>query len=203
MSLGEIIGYIASALVLLTFCMRTMIPLRMAAIASNVAFITYGALGGIYPVLILHVILLPLNAYRTIEMYRLVRRVGAAARGDLSVDWLKPFMKSQRCAGGTRLFRKGDRADCLYYIVAGDVLLEEIGRQIGPGTLLGEIGLFSPDHQRTQSARCLSDAEVLWLDERELAQLCYQNPAMAFHLLRLITRRLSQDVARLQPANTP
>ena len=34
-------GYFASALVLATFCMRTMTPLRLAAICSNIAFIVY------------------------------------------------------------------------------------------------------------------------------------------------------------------
>jgi CRP/FNR family cyclic AMP-dependent transcriptional regulator len=38
----EAAGYLASALVLATFCMKTMIPLRGAAICSNVAFIVYG-----------------------------------------------------------------------------------------------------------------------------------------------------------------
>ena len=52
------IGYLASALVFATFCMRTMIPLRLAAICSNIAFVVYGFFGGIYPVLLLHVVLL-------------------------------------------------------------------------------------------------------------------------------------------------
>jgi hypothetical protein len=57
-----IAGYLASALVFATFCVRTMIPLRLIAISSNVAFIVYGFYGGIYPVLVLHVILLPMGA---------------------------------------------------------------------------------------------------------------------------------------------
>jgi CRP/FNR family cyclic AMP-dependent transcriptional regulator len=56
-------------------CMRTMIPLRLIAISSNVAFIVCGFYGGIYPVLVLHVILLPMNIWRTSEMWRLVRNV--------------------------------------------------------------------------------------------------------------------------------
>ena len=43
----EAAGYLASALVLATFCMKTMIPLRGAAICSNVAFIVYGFYGGL------------------------------------------------------------------------------------------------------------------------------------------------------------
>ena len=43
----EPLGYIASALVFATFWMQTMLPLRVVAIASNVAFAGYGWLVGI------------------------------------------------------------------------------------------------------------------------------------------------------------
>ena len=64
MSLIEPIGYLASALVLATFCMRDMVALRCLAIASNLAFITYGALADLGPVLVLHLLLLPVNVVR-------------------------------------------------------------------------------------------------------------------------------------------
>src|SRR5687768_5497426 len=86
-------GYLASLLVLATFCMKTMIPLRSAAVASNIAFIVSGFYDHVYPVLALHMVLLPLNAWRAVQMLRLVRRVEAASKGDLSTEWLKPFMK--------------------------------------------------------------------------------------------------------------
>lgn len=64
MNANEWLGYLASMLVLVTFCMRGMVWLRAVAIASNVAFIAYAALVGIGPVMLLHVLLLPMNAYR-------------------------------------------------------------------------------------------------------------------------------------------
>ena len=39
--LDELAGYTASMLVFLAFYIKTMIPLRIVGIASNVAFITY------------------------------------------------------------------------------------------------------------------------------------------------------------------
>lgn len=64
MDISEIVGFLASALVFATFYMKAMTPLRVVAIASNVAFISYGYLGGMIPILILHVALLPLNVWR-------------------------------------------------------------------------------------------------------------------------------------------
>jgi hypothetical protein len=62
----ETLGWLASALVLATFCMRSMVSLRLTAIASNLSFIAYGSMAGIDPVLMLHV-LLPLNAARLMQ----------------------------------------------------------------------------------------------------------------------------------------
>ena len=189
----EAAGYLASALVLATFWMRTMIPLGALAIGSNFAFITYGALGGLKPVLFLHLILLPLNCFRGYEMLRLVRRVQEASRGNLTIDWLKPFTKTERYDAGQVLFQMGEHADRLFFIVRGKISLEDVGQRVGPGTLFGEIGLFAPDHRRTQTARCETAVELLSISETELAQLCYRNPGLCFHLLRLITARLLQN----------
>jgi CRP/FNR family transcriptional regulator, cyclic AMP receptor protein len=58
------VGYLASALVVLTFYMKDMVPLRIAALCSNVAFIIYGVGLDLGPVVLLHGILIPLNAWR-------------------------------------------------------------------------------------------------------------------------------------------
>jgi len=66
----EIAGYIASTLVLMTFMTRDMRVLRIVAILSNVAFIVYGALGWLAPILFLHGLLLPLNVIRLKQLHR-------------------------------------------------------------------------------------------------------------------------------------
>ena len=69
-NLTVISGYVASALGLLTFVAKDMRLLRTAAIFSNLAFITYGTLEWLPPVLFLHVVLLPLNMARLSELLR-------------------------------------------------------------------------------------------------------------------------------------
>jgi len=84
MNAYEPIGYLASLLVLATFSMRDMVSLRVVAIASNIAFIAYGALAEISPVLLLHVVLLPVNMLRLAESVRSALRGRAeAANGAL------------------------------------------------------------------------------------------------------------------------
>jgi CRP/FNR family transcriptional regulator, cyclic AMP receptor protein len=175
--------------------MKTMIPLRCAAICSNVAFIVYGFYDNLYPVLILHAILLPLNIWRAVQMLRLIRRVETASKGDLSTEWLRPFMKEAQWKAGDVIFNRGDHADRLYMIITGDIHLEQIDHTLRAGDLLGEIGLFS-DHKRTQTARALTDVDLLWISEGELAQICYQNPGIAFYFLKLTTNRLLANASR-------
>ena len=67
MSLTNVAGYLASALVVLAFCMRDIIPLRLAALGSNVAFLAYGIALGLSPVWLLHAILLLINGWRLWE----------------------------------------------------------------------------------------------------------------------------------------
>jgi CRP/FNR family transcriptional regulator, cyclic AMP receptor protein len=96
----EGIGYLASLLVFSTFYMKTMIPLRCVAIASNFAFIAYGFLGRVYPVLILHLLLLPLNVMRLLQIRRLIKDIKNASEGGFSFEAMIPFMARQTFSAG-------------------------------------------------------------------------------------------------------
>jgi hypothetical protein len=114
MNTHELIGYLASLLVLVTFCMSGMVALRTVAIASNVAFIGYAALAGIGPVLVLHALLLPMNVYRLLEAVRERRRDQAVVRGipaDLAPTSMPTNTKSASKARdeATQLYRVGNQ----------------------------------------------------------------------------------------------
>lgn len=68
--LRDAIGYLAGGLVLCTFSVRSMGPLRCLGIASNFLFISYAVMAGMLPILILHSLLLPLNIYRLVQLER-------------------------------------------------------------------------------------------------------------------------------------
>jgi len=75
MSWIDFIGYVAAFTVLATFCMDTFVPLRGLAIASNVLFMTYGVAGHIYPVFLLHAVLLPINVLEIVRLRLEARRI--------------------------------------------------------------------------------------------------------------------------------
>ena len=91
-NLSEISGYVASTLVLLTFVAKDMRLLRTVAILSNLAFIAYGTIEWLPPVLFLHMVLLPLNAVRLAEVVRATQ-----AKGDLIQTDGVPCGKDPAC----------------------------------------------------------------------------------------------------------
>lgn len=198
MSWVEATGYLAALITVATFYMKTMIPLRLVGIASNVVWIAYGALAGVYPPLVLHVVLLPLNALRLQQMITLVNRVRTVTQDDPSMTWLKPFMSEGVAQAGDVLFRKGDQADEMLYTVAGRFRLVESGIELGPGQLVGELGLLSPDQRRTQTLQCVEDARYLAISYDQLKHLFVQNPQFGFFFLRLTTARLFANLAYLE-----
>jgi CRP/FNR family transcriptional regulator, cyclic AMP receptor protein len=200
MDAATVAGYGASALVFLTFATRTMVPLRILGIASNFAFIAYGWLEPATPILILHCALLPLNALRLHQMLRLTRQVAAASRSDLNLDWLKPYGAARRIEAGAAVFRRGEPADRMAFVVSGRLRIPELGVELGPGELVGELGLTAPEGRRTQDVECIASGELLEVSYDQVRQLYFQNPAFGFYFLQLTARRLFENLARQQAA---
>lgn len=197
------VAYAAAGVAGLLICascfMRTIIPLRMMAIASNAGFIVFGVLTWSWPVLLLHCALLPINIYRGVEMVRLTRRVrSVASSGDPSDVWLRPYMKTKKFAKGDVVFRKDDPAKFIYYLAEGRIEFVEIGETLEPGHIFGEIAFFTPQRRRLLTARCAENCTVLSVDEDTLQQLYYQNPEFGFYLVRLVAARLAGNVERLE-----
>jgi CRP/FNR family transcriptional regulator, cyclic AMP receptor protein len=197
MNIGEVFGYVAAGLVLATFSMRTMIPLRYLGIASNIAFISYGYVDGLYPVLVLHALLLPLNIYRLIEMRRLIREVKSAGNS-AGIDVLLPFMRPVSKPAGATLFSVGEDAVDMFLLTEGRIRLQEFGVDLQPGEVIGEIGVFSPHGKRTATAVCIEDCRLQCISRERVRELVFQNPRFGFYLLGLIAGRLIENMKDLE-----
>jgi CRP/FNR family cyclic AMP-dependent transcriptional regulator len=194
----ELIGYANAVLGVAMLTMRTMIPLRVAGIAHNVVSIVFGALAGVYPTLVQHAVLLPLSSYRLHEMRKLVRSVKEAAAGDHSLEWIKPFTTKRNVKVRDVMFRKGDVADRMFFVVSGQFLVRELGITLGNGAVVGELAFLAPDRKRTQTLECLENGEVLEIDYEKLEELYYQNPTFGFYFLQLTSARLFDNIDRMQ-----
>ncbi|HZD89023.1 MAG TPA: cyclic nucleotide-binding domain-containing protein [Pseudolabrys sp.] len=200
MEIPVILGFVAGALYIASHYMKTMVPLRVCEIASNVLFVAYGALYPSYPTLVLYGVMILLNSLRLREMLELVKKVREAAQVDLSMDWLKPFMHQRNYKRGDVLFRKGDRAEEMFYIVGGTCRISELGLDLTPGHLVGELGFLTPERQRTQTVECLEDVSMLVITYDKVSELYFQNPTFGIYFLKLTSGRLLQNVHRLEQA---
>ena len=151
-----------------------------------------------YPPLLLHLLLLPLNASRLREMLRLARILERASDGELNMAWLSSFVTSRHVRGGEFLFRKGDPADRMFFVVTGRFRLTETGIELGAGSVAGELGLLSLDNARTQTALCVESGELLEIGYSEVKQLYFQNQIFGYFFLQLATKRLFENMERLE-----
>jgi CRP/FNR family transcriptional regulator, cyclic AMP receptor protein len=172
------------------------------ALGSNVLFCLYGAAAHIYPVLILHAVLFPINAFRLIQLRRLMREIGAARKSELSLNSLLPFMRRREVAANQILIRKGDTADRLYYLSGGTLEMPDLGKVFEPGSVVGEIGVFSKDHQRTATVVCRTDCVVYELSESIAKQIYFQDKTFGFAMMQLVIVHLLEDERRRSAANT-
>lgn len=198
MRFAEVIGYIAATLVFATFSMKTMVPLRIVGICSNVFFIAYGYLNPAYPLLLLHCLLLPLNIFRLRQMQSLVKETKAATEGDLDMNWIKPFTKTRDMHPGDVLFRKGEEATEIIFVMSGSLQIPELGIQIAPGEVVGELGMLSPDRRRTQSAVCVDGGQTLVITYDQVRELFFQNPKFGYYFMQVASARLFENLRRAQ-----
>lgn len=188
----------ASIFVVATYTMRTMIPLRVFGILTNIVLIVTAIPSHNYPTLVLHAVLLPLNAYRLHQMLQLVRDVKKSVNSDLSMEWLKPFMTERKCETGEVLFYKDEKAADMFYIVSGRFRLVESEIELPVGAIVGELGMLSPSNERTQTLECIEGGVVLGVSYDQVEELYVQNPAFGFYFLRLASARLFENIGKLE-----
>jgi CRP/FNR family transcriptional regulator, cyclic AMP receptor protein len=191
---AELIGVAAAIASLYAAHARTMIPLRIAAVVANALAIAYSTLHGTYPTVALNAILLPINAWRLRAMLHLIRDIDAARTGDMNVDWLLPYTRPVHFKAGDVMMHRGDYATAAFYITSGKVEMVEIKRELGAGTLVGEIGLFAPHGRRNMTVRCKTDVAAAQLDYDRFKELYFQNPQFGFRLLHLIVARMQSNL---------
>src|SRR5919106_5513330 len=129
---ANMLALVGAIFYVVTLMVRTIVPLRVMGIISMVFFIAYGALAGAVATFFLYLLSLPINIIRLRQMLTLVKKARLSAQGDLSMDWLRPFMSPRKYKKGEVLFEKGDVAKEMFYTVSGNFLVKEIGVELPP-----------------------------------------------------------------------
>ena len=197
-TLGAVLGFIGAALMVASYLMKSMMPLRLVALAANVFLVAYAIINQSWPTMALYLAMIPINLKKVKEIRSLVAAMATARADTPLADWLLPHMTRREAKAGDLLWHKGDTATEMIYVHSGELLLVEHDTVLGPGSLVGEIGLFSPDNRRTGSVSCRTDCVLYSLSSEGVAKLYFQNPKLGYHVMRLVVERLRNDAERAQ-----
>ncbi len=102
---------------------------------------------------------------------------------------LKPWAVPARYT----IIRRGEAADCMYFIVAGDVEVDlpPNSFHLTTGEYFGEMGIVSRS-ERVANVISITECQLLILEARDLNRLLEDNPALAAELKELTARRLAE-----------
>jgi sigma-B regulation protein RsbU (phosphoserine phosphatase) len=109
-------------------------------------------------------------------------------------QWPISFMSREDFHQGEYLFRVGDPAEKLFFIVKGLIRLPELNRVMKPGQVIGELGIFTPGKQRTASALAEQDVQVYAMGSNEVRRLFTHDPGLAINLIEISVKRLTEHV---------
>ncbi len=203
LTLGHVFAAIGALLTAASYLMKSMLPLRLVALAANVFFVLYGYLEAVLPSLLLYALMIPINAKKAWDIRKLLRQVESARADQPVMQWLVPHMKRRTARAGKVLWRTGDSAKEMVYVETGQLRIEETGKLLGPDVLVGEIGVFSPDGKRTRTLVCHTDCVLHRLTAEAMAQMHYQHPQIGFQLMKLVVARLMNDVSEARTGIQP
>jgi hypothetical protein len=181
-----------------TLLTQTMVPLRVANMIGCLFFAIFGALSGAVTTFLLYLLMIPINGWRLRQMLALVKKARTATEGDMSMEWLKPFMTKRRYRKGDILMKKGDAAHDMLLTVTGRFRVVEIDVEVLPGRLMGELGFLTPDNRRTATIECIEDGQVLTITYEKLLEIYFQNPQFGYYFLVLTSQRLLENLARAE-----
>ena len=173
-----------------------MLPLRFLAITSSLCFATYALILQLWPLLAMELVLLPINVYRLWQVLFLRRKLTTASgakRSDFSI--IRAYGNLMRVEAGSIVFKRGDLADQLYYLAKGRIRIEELDIDLASGDVFGEIAFFTDSAARTATARCIENAEVYGINEKQFMRLQFEDPSFGLAIMRIITRRLMDNAS--------
>lgn len=107
---------------------------------------------------------------------------------------LAEAMHEEMFGDGEVVFERGDRADRIYVVLAGELMVvvpgeEGFARKIGPGDLIGEYGLFD-DGIRSATVTCQSQVTLLSMDYPRFREFLVTFPEATLSILGRTVQRL-------------
>lgn len=109
------------------------------------------------------------------------------------IDSLRQYIKKVQLTAGSSIYRAGEARNYGYYILSGEVQLQEENnkRVLRPGALFGKLARFDHYQDNNSSAVCLNHCELLMIDRKSI--LAYKQKNKSTTLLGRIKKFFSGD----------
>ncbi len=117
----------------------------------------------------------------------------AQGAGTRALAWPLTAMRREIFARGEVLFKVGEPADKMFYVIRGAIRLPELNLRIPAGQIIGEMGVLSPLKERTASAVCEEDLEVYTMDRQQVVELFRKDPVLALELVQTSIKRFIEN----------
>jgi voltage-gated potassium channel len=105
------------------------------------------------------------------------------------------LLRAQRLEPGTVIVRRGERADCMYFIADGEVevMLKDKKVKLDTGQFFGEIAALRRS-RRTATVIARTQVSLLVLDAHDLHALMERDPRIAEHIRHVASDRLGEEI---------
>tara|TARA_B100001094_G_scaffold333086_2_gene408470 strand:+ start:1850 stop:2485 length:636 start_codon:yes stop_codon:yes gene_type:complete len=122
---------------------------------------------------------------------------------DPALEWFISHCHIHKYSAKSYLIHAGDKADTLYFIIKGSVVVlvkddegkEMILSYLNQGDFIGELGLFEEDSVRTASVKAKVACEIAEIPYSKFKQLIQVNPDILMKLSEQMAKRL-QDTSQ-------
>ena len=196
-TLANMFALVGAIFFVATLLTQTMVPLRVANMIGCTFFAGFGVLAGDVKTFLLYILLLPINAVRLRQMLNLVKKARAATQGEMSMEWLKPFMTERKYRKGDILFKKDDAATEMFLTVTGEFLVAKSASSFRRGASWANLASFRPTTGGRRRSNAPQDGHVLTITYEKLLEIYFQNPQFGYYFLVLTSQRLLENISRL------
>lgn len=103
-------------------------------------------------------------------------------------------------AANAAVLREQTPADALWVVLRGDVEVSRDGRvlaELGPGSALGELSLFTHQARRSATVRCICEVEALRIPVEPFRKLLAARDLAALKMVSHLAHQMAQRLAAL------
>jgi len=107
-----------------------------------------------------------------------------------------------RLESGQVLFAEGDTSNCMYVVKTGALRIRSgsvVYEDVGPGGIVGEMGLVEGHQPRSAMVYALADSELIAVDDARFFALVAETPRFALMVMQVLSRRLRAMDRRYRP----